>query len=53
MDVKTTFLNENLTRDAYMTQPKGFLDPKHAGKICKLRKSLWTEARISELEFAF
>jgi hypothetical protein len=36
MDVKTTFLNGNLTEDMYMTQPEGFIDPKHAGKICKL-----------------
>jgi hypothetical protein len=36
MDVKIAFLNRNLTEDVYMTQPEGFIDPKHAGKICKL-----------------
>jgi hypothetical protein len=36
MDVKTAFLNRNLTEDVYTTQPKGFFDPKHVGKICKL-----------------
>jgi hypothetical protein len=36
MDVKTTFLNGNLTEDVYMTQPEGFVDPKHAEKIYKL-----------------
>jgi hypothetical protein len=41
MDVKTTFLNGNLTEDMYMTQPEGFIDPKHAGKICKLQKSIY------------
>ena len=41
MDVKTTFLNENLTEDVYMTQPEGFVDPKNAGKICKLQKSIY------------
>jgi hypothetical protein len=41
MDVKTTFLNGNLTEDVYMTQPMGFVDPKHAGKICKLQKSIY------------
>jgi hypothetical protein len=36
MDAKITFLNENLTEDVYMTQPEGFVDPKNAGKRCKL-----------------
>jgi hypothetical protein len=40
MDVKTTFLNGNLTEDVYMTQPDGFVDPKLVGKICKLQKSI-------------
>jgi hypothetical protein len=41
MDIKSTFLNENLTEDVYMTQPEGFVDPKHVGKICKLQKSIY------------
>jgi hypothetical protein len=41
MDIKMTFLNENLTEDVYMPQPEGFIDPKHAGKICKLHKSIY------------
>ena len=41
MDVKTAFLNGNLSEDVYMTQPDGFVDPKNAGKICKLRKSIY------------
>jgi hypothetical protein len=41
MDVKMTFLNGNLTEDVYMTQPDGFVDPKHVGKICKLQKSIY------------
>ena len=47
MDVKTAFLNGNLTEDVYMMQPEGFVDPTNAGKICKLQKS------ISELEHLF
>jgi hypothetical protein len=38
---KWFFLNGNLTKDVYMTQPEGFVDPKHAGKICKLQKSIY------------
>jgi hypothetical protein len=41
MDVKMTFLNGNLTEDVYMTQPEGFVDPKHAGKICKLQRTIY------------
>jgi hypothetical protein len=41
MHVKTSFLNGNLTEDVYMTQHDGFVDPKHAGKICKLQKSIY------------
>ena len=47
MDVKTAFLDGNLTEDVYMMQPGGFIDPTNAGKICKLQKS------ISELEHLF
>ena len=41
MDVKIAFLNGNLTEDVYMMQPEGFVDPTNAGKICKLRKSIY------------
>jgi hypothetical protein len=41
MDAKMTFLNENMTEDMYMTQLEGFVNPKHAGKICKLQKSIY------------
>jgi hypothetical protein len=36
MDVKIVFLNGNLTEVVYITQPEGFVDPKHSRKICKL-----------------
>jgi hypothetical protein len=41
MDVKTAFLNGNLDEDVYMIQPKGFVDPINAEKICKLQKSIY------------
>jgi hypothetical protein len=41
MDVKKTFLNGNLIDDVYMIQHEGFIDPKHAGEICKLQKSIY------------
>ncbi|KAJ9552405.1 hypothetical protein OSB04_016450 [Centaurea solstitialis] len=41
MDVKTAFLNGNLTEDVYMEQPEGFEDPKNPNKVCKLLKSIY------------
>ena len=41
MDVKMAFLNGNLTEDVYMIQPEGFVDPKDAGKVCKLQRSIY------------
>jgi hypothetical protein len=41
MDVKTAFLNGHLSEDVYMKQPEGFVDPKNAGKICKLQRSIY------------
>ena len=41
MDVKTTFLHGNLKEDVYMIQPEGFVDPNNAGKICKLKRSIY------------
>ena len=41
MDVKTTFLNEKLLEDVYMTQPEGFINPKNVGKVCKLQISIY------------
>jgi hypothetical protein len=41
MDVKTAFLNGKLSENVYMIQPKDFVDPKNAGKICKLQKSIY------------
>jgi hypothetical protein len=48
MDVKRTFLNKNLTEDMYMTQSEGFVDPKYAGNICKLQKSIYELKQTSQ-----
>ena len=41
MDVKTAFLNGNLTEDVYMIQPEGFVDPTSTSKVCKLKRSIY------------
>ena len=40
MDVKTAFLNGNIEEELYMIQPKGFVDPKDANKVCKHKRSI-------------
>lgn len=39
MDVKTAFLNGNLSEEIYMLQPEGFRQKK--GLVCRLNKSLY------------
>ncbi|GJS56352.1 retrotransposon protein, putative, ty1-copia subclass [Tanacetum coccineum] len=41
MDVKTAFLNGHQSKDVYMVQPEGFVDPKHPNKVCKLQRSIY------------
>src|SRR3954470_19054362 len=41
MDVKTAFLNGFLKEEFYMMQPKGFVNPKGANKVCKLQRSIY------------
>ena len=40
MDVKTAFLNGNLTEEVYMTQPEGFTSIDGT-KVCKLQRSIY------------
>jgi hypothetical protein len=41
MDVKTTFLNEELDDEIYMDQPEGFVADGQENKVCRLLKSLY------------
>ncbi|GJZ05863.1 retrotransposon protein, putative, ty1-copia subclass [Tanacetum coccineum] len=41
MDVKTAFVNGHLSKDVYMVQPEGFVDPKHPNKVFKLQRSIY------------
>nr|GEX27184.1 retrovirus-related Pol polyprotein from transposon TNT 1-94 [Tanacetum cinerariifolium] len=41
MDVKTVFLNGNLQKKVYVSQPDGFLDPDNPNHMYKLKKTLY------------
>jgi hypothetical protein len=41
IDVKTTFLDEELEEEIDMTQPDGFIVNGQEDKVCKLQKSLF------------
>ena len=41
MDVKTTFLNDELDEEIYMEQPEGFIVLGKEKKVCRLVKSLY------------
>ena len=41
MDVKTTFLNEDLEEEIYLEQPEGFIILGQEQKVCRLIKSLF------------
>ncbi|GJT29851.1 retrotransposon protein, putative, ty1-copia subclass [Tanacetum coccineum] len=41
MDVKTAFLNGHLSKEVYMVQPEGFVNPKYPNRVCKLKHSIY------------
>ncbi|GKB14375.1 retrovirus-related pol polyprotein from transposon TNT 1-94 [Tanacetum coccineum] len=41
MDVKTAFLNGKLNEVVYVSQPEGFVDPKHPTHVYRLKKALY------------
>ena len=48
MDVKTAFPSGFLKEELYMMQPKGFVDPKGANKMCKLQRSIYGLVQASQ-----
>nr|GEX88727.1 retrovirus-related Pol polyprotein from transposon TNT 1-94 [Tanacetum cinerariifolium] len=41
IDVKTTFLNDELKKEVYVSQPEGFVDPDHPTHVYSLKKALY------------
>ena len=41
MDVKITFLNDNLEEEVYMTQLEGFVSSERPNQVCKLKRSIY------------
>ncbi|GAA0164988.1 hypothetical protein LIER_39889 [Lithospermum erythrorhizon] len=48
MDVKTAFLNGDLTEEVYMEQPEGFILLGNEHKVCRLVKSLYGLKQVSK-----
>ncbi|GJZ79945.1 retrovirus-related pol polyprotein from transposon TNT 1-94, partial [Tanacetum coccineum] len=42
MDVKTTFLNDELKEEVYVSQPEGFVDPDYPTHVYCLKKALYS-----------
>ncbi|GKC79492.1 retrotransposon protein, putative, ty1-copia subclass, partial [Tanacetum coccineum] len=41
IDVKTAFLNGYLSKEVYMEQPEGFVNPKYPNRVCKMKRSIY------------
>nr|GEX92874.1 hypothetical protein [Tanacetum cinerariifolium] len=41
IDVKTAFLNRHLSKEVYIEQPEGFVNPKYHNHVCKLKLSIY------------
>ncbi|GKD33056.1 retrovirus-related pol polyprotein from transposon TNT 1-94 [Tanacetum coccineum] len=41
MDVKTTFLNDELKEEVYVSQLEGFVDPDHPSHVYRMKKALY------------
>lgn len=47
-DICTTFLNGDLSREVYMAQSKGCVQPKVEKMVCKLKESLHELKQIAK-----
>jgi len=52
LDVKNAFLHGTLSETVYCSQPAGFVDSSRPDIVCRLNKSLWSEAGSSGLVFS-
>ena len=52
LDVKNVFLHGTLSEIVYCSQPAGFVDSSRPDMVCRLNKSLWSEAGSSGLVFS-
>nr|GFB15255.1 putative ribonuclease H-like domain-containing protein [Tanacetum cinerariifolium] len=52
MDVKSAFLNEEIQEEVYVTQPKGFEDPKYPKRVYKVVKALYGLHQASRAWYA-
>jgi hypothetical protein len=43
LDMKNAFLHGDLQEEVYMEIPPGFANEQTVGKVCRLKKSLWSE----------
>jgi hypothetical protein len=41
MDVKTTFLNDEIEEEVYIEQPEGFVIHNEKSHVCRLKKALY------------
>ena len=51
IDVRTTFLNEELDGEIYMEQPVSFIIKDQEHKVCKLQRSIYSLKQLSRQRY--